>query len=82
MKLYSISLFIMLAIVASFAYVALASDKALTIEVKTAQDSPIKKELLVLAREMEKTAEIYQLDQFDQPERQDVFRILPKILVE
>ena len=50
----------MLAIVASFAYVALASDKALTIEVKTAQDSPIKKELLVLAREMEKTAEIYQ----------------------
>ena len=60
MKFYYIWSLIILATMTSFMHITLAGSKALTIEVKTEQDSPIKKELLALAKEMERIAEIYQ----------------------
>ena len=60
MKLYHAQLLIVLIALAGFMPIANATPKALTIEVRTAKDLPIKKSLLELAEEMEQTAKIYQ----------------------
>lgn len=63
MKLYQAQLLIILIVVITtncFMTMAKAAQESLTIEVQTAEDLPIKKSLLELAKEMEETAKIYQ----------------------
>lgn len=49
-----------IAIFSSFVYIVIAAPKKLKIEVKVDKDLPIQKRLIELAKEMEKTAKIYQ----------------------
>ena len=63
MKLYQAQLLIILIVVMTtncFMTMAKAAQESLTIDIQTAEDLPIKKSLLELAKEIEETAKIYQ----------------------